>query len=320
MPVGENIVTRRPLELNLNHIISGEPYATFNELQNKTFKDFSKISEIIQALTEEECKSDKGYSSKPIILNIYSKDFPNVTFIDLPGTTYIPLGECPTNYKLFPTNLASKYIEDPLNLILCVIPGKSNILDEKIYSLRLVSQRESLIKSFSVIGVITKLDLKNEEDNNILEILSNKYIPIKFGYVGIKNRSLKDLINKINLEDSLKSEKKFFEQHYEIYKSVPKDSLGYDALINKLKKTYFEMIKENLEDDLKLLNEKIIKEKFIENYNKKKSKIEILKFINKNSFKENDSYDITKKSMIKIEKKEDCTNLMNLLNFINENA
>ena len=47
LPRGDGVVTRRPLELRLNHIAEGQPWAIFDEVKNTKFTDFNKVRETI---------------------------------------------------------------------------------------------------------------------------------------------------------------------------------------------------------------------------------------------------------------------------------
>ena len=76
LPRGDWGVTRRPLELNLHHINSGEPYAIFEEKKDIKFSDFKKVQDTIDELTDEILGMHIKISNKPIILNIYSQTCP----------------------------------------------------------------------------------------------------------------------------------------------------------------------------------------------------------------------------------------------------
>ena len=44
LPRGDGVVTRRPLELRLNHTAKGtEPWAKFDEVPNKKFTNFAEV-------------------------------------------------------------------------------------------------------------------------------------------------------------------------------------------------------------------------------------------------------------------------------------
>jgi replication fork clamp-binding protein CrfC len=86
------VVTRRPLELRLNHLFQEEkPWAVFEEIPGKKFYDFSEVRNNINALTDKVAGDKKNIVDKPIVLNIWSPTCPDLTLIDLPGITRIPL-------------------------------------------------------------------------------------------------------------------------------------------------------------------------------------------------------------------------------------
>ena len=97
LPRGDGVVTRRPLELRLCHINSGEPQAIFQERKGKKFIDFIKVRETIEALTDEVYNKNKNIIDKPIVLNVYSHTCPDLTLVDFPGVTRVPIGDQPKN-------------------------------------------------------------------------------------------------------------------------------------------------------------------------------------------------------------------------------
>ena len=48
-------------------------------------------------MTDQVCGKKKEIIDKPIVLNIFSKSCPNLTIVDLPGITSIPVGGQPDN-------------------------------------------------------------------------------------------------------------------------------------------------------------------------------------------------------------------------------
>lgn len=48
-------------------------------------------------MTNDICKNNKNIKDIPIILNIYSEKCPNLTIVDLPGITLIPIQDQPEN-------------------------------------------------------------------------------------------------------------------------------------------------------------------------------------------------------------------------------
>lgn len=59
------------------------------------------------------------------------------------------------------------------------------------------------------IGVITKLDLM-DEGTDARDILENKLLPLRRGYIGVINRSQKDIEGRKDISAALGAERKFF--------------------------------------------------------------------------------------------------------------
>ena len=251
LPRGDGVVTRRPLELRLCHINSGEPWAIFEERKGVKFTDFIKVRETIEALTDEVCKSNKNIKDKPIILNVYSQTCPDLTLVDLPGITRVPVGDQPDNIEEITKNMAIRYIDDPLTIILCVIAANVDIATSD--GLKLAKQID--VSGSRTLGVLTKLDIM-DAGTDARKALMNEEIELKLGYVGVKNRSKQDLINKLSMAETSKKEKEFFKSH-PVYKNLPSGHLGTDVLINKLTKIYFRIIRENLPRIIKAINDRV---------------------------------------------------------------
>ena len=251
LPRGDGVVTRRPLELRLNHINSGEPWAIFEERKGTKFTDFIKVRETIEALTDEVCKKNKNIVDKPIVLNVYSKTCPDLTLVDLPGVTRVPIGDQPQNIEQITKDMCRRYAEDPLTIILCVIAANSDIATSD----GLMLAKEIDTTGSRTIGVLTKLDIM-DAGTDARKTLMNEEIPLRLGYVGVKNRSKQDLINKLSMEETTRKEKEFFKSH-PVYKNRPPGHLGTDVLINKLTKIYFKIIRENLPRIIKAINERL---------------------------------------------------------------
>lgn len=59
------------------------------------------------------------------------------------------------------------------------------------------------------IGVITKLDLM-DEGTDARDVLENKLLPLRRGYIGVVNRSQKDIDGRKDIKVALAAERKFF--------------------------------------------------------------------------------------------------------------
>lgn len=63
----------------------------FKAEKDKKFFDFIEVRKMIEKLTDEIAGNNKGIVDKPIIISLYSKECPDLTLVDLPGITRIPL-------------------------------------------------------------------------------------------------------------------------------------------------------------------------------------------------------------------------------------
>ena len=61
------------------------------------------------------------------MLNVFSKSCPNLTVIDLPGITSIPVGDQPKDIYDITRNMALRYIKEERAIILCVIPANQDL-------------------------------------------------------------------------------------------------------------------------------------------------------------------------------------------------
>ena len=118
LPRGSGIVTRRPLVLQLIHLpaseMSGgiEEYGEFLHLDRR-FTDFNAIRQEIENETFRVAGQNKGISKQPIHLKIFSPHVINLTLVDLPGLTKIPVGDQPSDIERQIRSLVTDYISKP---------------------------------------------------------------------------------------------------------------------------------------------------------------------------------------------------------------
>ncbi|RWS19069.1 Dynamin-1-like protein, partial [Leptotrombidium deliense] len=66
------------------------------------------------------------------------------------------------------------------------------------------------------IGVLTKLDLM-DKGTNARDILDNKVVPLKRGYIGVVNRSQSDIAKNKDIKSAIEAEEYFFHTHPAYY-------------------------------------------------------------------------------------------------------
>ena len=104
LPRGTGIVTRCPLVLSLKRIHYSEnsqlEWGEFLHCKGKRFVDFEKIRAEIDDQTDVIAgKNGKCISDKPISLTIYSPNVVDLTLVDLPGITKVPVHGQPTDVE-----------------------------------------------------------------------------------------------------------------------------------------------------------------------------------------------------------------------------
>uniref|UniRef100_A0A8C6LV25 Interferon-induced GTP-binding protein Mx n=1 Tax=Nothobranchius furzeri TaxID=105023 RepID=A0A8C6LV25_NOTFU len=206
LPRGSGIVTRRPLILQL--LNSDTEYGEFFHCKGKKFTDFDEICKEIEAETLRLTGSNKSISPVPITLQIHSPHVLNLTLVDLPGITKVPVGDQPADIEYQIRDIIMQYICKENCLILAVTPANSDLANSD--ALKLAKDVDP--QGQRTIGVITKLDLM-DQGTNAREILENRLLPLRRGYIGVVNRSQKDIDGKKDIKAALESERKFFLSH-----------------------------------------------------------------------------------------------------------
>uniref|UniRef100_A0A3B5PQR9 Interferon-induced GTP-binding protein Mx n=1 Tax=Xiphophorus maculatus TaxID=8083 RepID=A0A3B5PQR9_XIPMA len=206
LPRGSGIVTRRPLILQLVNNIA--EYAEFLHCKGKKFVDFDEVRAEIEAETDRITGSNKGISPIPINLRVYSPNVLNLTLIDLPGMTKVAVGDQPADIEHQIRDMLMQFIIKESCLILAVTPANMDLANSD--ALKIAKEVDP--QGLRTIGVITKLDLM-DEGTDAKDVLENKLLPLRRGYIGVVNRSQKDIDGKKDIRAALAAERKFFLSH-----------------------------------------------------------------------------------------------------------
>jgi dynamin 1-like protein len=228
LPRGSGICTRRPLVLQLinrpsDSLINGadkeitdttdkaantEEWGEFLHIPGQKFYDFNKIRDEINRETEAKVGRNAGISPAPINLRIYSPNVLNLTLVDLPGLTRVPVGDQPRDIERQIRDMILKYIQKSNAIILAVTAANIDLANSD--GLKLA--REVDPEGQRTIGVLTKVDLM-DEGTDVVDILAGRIIPLRLGYVPVVNRGQRDIDNKKPINAALEAEKNFFENH-----------------------------------------------------------------------------------------------------------
>lgn len=269
LPRGSGIVTRRPLilqlinipserqegseheELHVPHtaasVASHKEWAEFHHLPGRKFEDFGAVRQEVEAETARIAGSNKGINRQPINLKIYSSHVLNLTLVDLPGLTKVPIGDQPSDIEKQTRTLILEYVAKPNSIILAVSPANVDIVNSE--ALKLARQVDPMGRR--TIGVLTKLDLM-DHGTNAMDILSGRVYPLKLGFIGMINRSQHDIQANKPLAEALQAESDFF-RHHPAYRNMA-NRCGTQFLAKTLNTTLMTHIRDRLPDIKARLN------------------------------------------------------------------
>lgn len=250
LPRGSGIVTRRPLILQLIYVpkndtthrspdegtLDTDEWAKFLHTKNKVYTDFTLVRKEIDQETDRMSGSNKGICPEPISLKIFSPKVVNLTLVDLPGITKVPVGDQPEDIEIQIRNLIFKYISNPNSIILAVHAANTDFATSEALKLA----RDVDPDGRRTLAVITKLDLM-DAGTDAIDVLMGRVIPVKLGIIGIVNRSQQDIMNNKSIDEAVKDEALFLQRKYPSI--ATRNGTGYLAkTLNRVIKTRFWLI------------------------------------------------------------------------------
>ncbi|TYG67288.1 hypothetical protein ES288_D05G066500v1 [Gossypium darwinii] len=255
LPRGCDICTRRPLVLMLENRSPNSDddrieWGEFRHLPGRRFYDFSQIRREIEAETEREAGCNKGVSENQIRLKISSPNVLNMTLIDLPGITKVPVGDQPSDIEARIRRMIMAHINNENCIILAVSPANSDLATSDALQIAKLADPTGS----RTVGVITKLDIM-DRGTNACNFLLGKVVPLKLGYVGVVNRCQEDINKNRSIQEALAYEEQFFHDH-PVYNSVS-NHCGIPQLAKKLNQILEQHIRKDLPHLKAVLNSRM---------------------------------------------------------------
>lgn len=211
-----------------------DEWGKFLHTKNKVYDDFEEIRKEIEAETDRMAGSNKGICPEPINLKIFSTRVVNLTLVDLPGLTKVPVGDQPEDIEKQIKELILKHIENPNSIILAVTAANTDLATSE--SLKMAKEVDP--DGRRTLAVVTKLDLM-DAGTDAIDILCGRVIPVKLGIIGsyeqererervvclkwflilnislgVVNRSQQDIIDRKSINDQLKDEAAYLQRKY----------------------------------------------------------------------------------------------------------
>ncbi|XP_022258398.1 dynamin-1-like [Limulus polyphemus] len=241
---GSGIATQLP---NVGFLICSKfQYGEFLHCKGRKFTDFESIRKEIEDETDRLTGANKGISSAPINLRVFSPYVLNLTLVDLPGMTRVPVGDQPADIENQIREMILSFIRKENCLILAVTAANQDVATSD--ALKLAKEVDP--EGMRTIGVITKLDLM-DEGTDARDILENRTFPLRRGYVGVVNRSQKDIEGRKDIKAAIEGERKFLLSHPSYRHMADKMGTPY------LQRVLNQQLTNHIKDTLPALREKL---------------------------------------------------------------
>ncbi|PVD21943.1 hypothetical protein C0Q70_17746 [Pomacea canaliculata] len=130
----------------------------------------TSLKEVLKAQTQNNLCTPKNFVTVSDDFNFVL----NLTLIDLPGMTKVPVGDQPQDIELQIRSMLLEFISKENCLILAVTPANTDLANSD--ALKIAKEVDP--QGVRTIGVITKLDLM-DEGTDAREILENKTLPLR---------------------------------------------------------------------------------------------------------------------------------------------
>jgi hypothetical protein len=209
-----------PLILQLVHLDdpAAQEYGEFLHNGKAKMTSFDAIRAEIENETMRYLKAKgKAVSPDPIQLTVYSPNVPNLTLVDMPGLTKIPIDGQPKSIVQELEDMARTYVKGDNAIILAVTPANADLATSDALHLA----REVDPAGDRTIGVLTKLDIM-DPGTNARDVLLGSAVRLKHGWIGIVNRGQADIAAGVPMDKARAKELEFFRgsAHYADLKNV----------------------------------------------------------------------------------------------------
>lgn len=253
LPRGTGIVTRRPLELQLETASdpNSQEYGEFGHLPGQKFYDFEEIRREIEEETRRHTqKRGTIVSPVPMTLRIVSPHLPGLSMVDMPGITKVAIDGQPKSIVQELENMAREYVKHENVIILAVTPANADLATSD--ALRLA--REVDPTGERTIGVLTKIDIM-DPGTDCFEVLNGSSYSLRNGWIGVVNRGQRDIDSKMGMDQARAKEMEFFKGN-DAYKSL--NNVGTEYLSVDLSEKLIASVRRQLPNISGFLNKSIM--------------------------------------------------------------
>ncbi|XP_008244226.1 PREDICTED: dynamin-related protein 4C-like [Prunus mume] len=244
LPRGQGICTRVPLIMRLQHHSSPQPELSLEYNGRIDPTDEDNISDDIVKATNAIAGGGKGISNTPLTLLVKKNGVPDLTMVDLPGITRVPVHGQPENIYDQIKDMIMEYIKPEESIILNVLSASVDFA-----TCESIRMSQSVDKTGErTLAVVTKADKAPE---GLLEKVTGDDVNIGLGYVCVRNR-----IGDETYEEALAIAHELFQSH-SLLSKINKSIVGIPVLAQKLVQIQANSIARNLPEIVKKINDKL---------------------------------------------------------------
>ncbi|KAL8556845.1 hypothetical protein ACS0TY_004351 [Phlomoides rotata] len=244
LPRGQGICTRVPLIMRLQNHPNPQPQLSLEFNGKVVPTDEQHIADSISSATEEIAGKGKAISNTPLTLIVKKNGVPDLTMVDLPGITRVPVHGQPEDIYEQISKTIMEYITPEESIILNVLSAGVDF--STCESIRM-SQRVDK-SGQRTLAVVTKADKSPE---GLMEKVTADDVNIGLGYVCVRNR-----IGEESYEEARAEEATLFETHPHLSK-INKSIVGIPVLAERLMKIQATIIVKCLPEIVRKINEKL---------------------------------------------------------------
>ncbi|XP_062185834.1 dynamin-related protein 4C-like [Phragmites australis] len=244
LPRGQGICTRVPLVMRLQNGDEAKLQIEYGSGRVVTVASEAEVAVAIDEATAEIAGSGKGISDAPITLVVQKRGVPDLTLVDLPGITRVPVQGQPEDIYDQIARIIKAYIAPKESIILNVLSATVDF--PTCESIRMSQQVDRTGER--TLAVVTKAD-KNPE--GLLEKVTMDDVHIGLGYVCVRNR-----IGDETYDEARAAERRLFEEH-PLLSLIDRSMVGIPTLASRLTQIQAGIIARCLPDIVKQINDKL---------------------------------------------------------------
>ncbi|PRQ55547.1 putative dynamin GTPase [Rosa chinensis] len=244
LPRGQGICTRVPLIMRLQHHSSSEPELSLEYNGKVERTDEGRVSEDIVKATDDIAGGGKGISNTPLTLLVKKNGVPDLTMVDLPGITRVPVHGQPENIYDQIKDMIMEYINPDQSIILNVLSATVDFT-----TCESIRMSQSVDKTGErTLAVVTKVDKAPE---GLVEKVTGDDVNIGLGYVCVRNR-----IGEETYEEARAFSDQLFQTH-PLLSKIDKSMVGVHVLAQKLVQIQATSIARSLPEIVKKIDDKL---------------------------------------------------------------